>query len=198
MNSTSNYISANKTAWNTKTEHHINSEFYDMPGFLNGNNSLKEIELNILGNVKGKSILHLQCHFGQDSLSLARMGAKVTGIDFSDKAIEKARELNSQLNLDAQFICCDIYDLPNQLNKQFDIVFTSYGTIGCKLPDLDRWAEVVSQFLKPNGQFVMADFHPVVWMMDNEFQKIQYNYFNVEEIVEHETEPRQSGRSDTN
>ena len=79
-------------------------------------------------NVKGKKILHLQCHFGQDTISLSRMGAEVTGIDLSDKAIDAAREIATQLNVNTKFICCDIFDLPNHLNEQFDIVFTSYGT----------------------------------------------------------------------
>jgi 2-polyprenyl-3-methyl-5-hydroxy-6-metoxy-1,4-benzoquinol methylase len=115
----------------------------------------KSIELELLGNVKGLSILHLQCHFGQDSLSLARMGAHVTGIDLSDKAIKTAQELNAELHLNAEFICSDIYDLPQHLNKQFDIVFTSYGTIGW-LPDLNKWAQIIHHFLKPEGKFIFV------------------------------------------
>ena len=107
----------------------------------------------------------------------------ITVLDISEKAIEKAREINKQLNLNTTFICCDIYDLPNHLNEKFDIVFTSYGTIGW-LPDLNKWAKVVSHFLKPDGKFVMADFHPVVWMFDNDFREVFYNYFNTEEIIE--------------
>ena len=128
----------------------------------------------------------MQCHFGQDSLSLARMGAKVTGVDLSDKAIEKAIEFNQLLHLDAKFICCDIYDLPTYLNEKFDIVFTSYGTIGW-LPDLSKWANIVSKYLKPNGKFIMAEFHPVVWMFDNDFKTVFYNYFNVTSIIEDES-----------
>ncbi len=186
MKSAPDYISKNKTAWNAKTKYHLDSEFYDMKSFLDGKNSLKEIELNLLGDVNEKSVVHLQCHFGQDSLSLARMGAKVTGVDFSDQAICQAKELNTKLNLDAQFICSDLYDLPNQLNEKFDLVFTSYGTIGW-LPDLDRWVSIIAHLLKPGGQFIMADFHPFVWMMDANFTKIQYPYFNVEDIIETET-----------
>jgi SAM-dependent methyltransferase len=179
------YINTNKQAWNNKTQVHIESAFYDNENFLKGKSTLNSIELELLGSISGKSILHLQCHFGQDSLSLARLGAKVTGVDFSDKAIAKAQEFNRQLDLDAKFICCDIYDLPNHLEEQFDIVFTSYGTIGW-LPDLTKWATIVSRFLKPNGKFVMADFHPVVWMYDNDFKEVFYSYFNIEPIIEHE------------
>ncbi|WP_276134551.1 class I SAM-dependent methyltransferase [Polluticoccus soli] len=177
MNTAPDYIEKNRKSWNQRTEVHVESEFYDIPGFLSGKSSLKEIELHMLGDVKGKTILHLQCHFGQDSLSLARMGAKVTGADLSDKAIEKAKELNTQMGLDADFICCDIYDLPKHLDKQFDIVFTTYGTIGW-LPDLDKWAGIISHYLKPGGQFIFVDFHPVLWMFDDAVEKVGYNYFN--------------------
>ncbi|MES2478307.1 MAG: class I SAM-dependent methyltransferase [Bacteroidota bacterium] len=178
-----NYIEVNKNLWNKKVAHHVESAFYDVPGFLAGKSSLKAIELDLLGDIKGKSLLHLQCHFGQDTISLARMGASTTGVDFSDAAIEKATELARQTNADAQFICTDIYQLPEVLDKQYDIVFTSYGTIGW-LPDMDKWAGVVSRFLKPGGKFIIVDFHPVVWMFDNEFSHIQYPYFNQEAIIE--------------
>ena len=186
MNESNNYININKQTWNNKTDVHVDSEFYDNKNFLKGKSTLNSIELELLGDVSGKTILHLQCHFGQDSLSLARLGAKVIGVDLSDKAIEKAKSFANQLQLDASFICCDIYDLPNHLIEKFDIVFTSYGTIGW-LPNLNKWAKVVSHFLKPNGKFIMADFHPVVWMYDNDFKEVFYSYFNVEPIIEEET-----------
>ncbi|MCG2611755.1 class I SAM-dependent methyltransferase [Flavobacterium sp. SM15] len=180
-----NYLEINKASWNQKTAVHVTSDFYDMERFLNGKSTLKDIELSILGDVSGKKILHLQCHFGQDTISLARLGASTTGVDLSDKAIEKATELAVQLNADAKFICSDVYDLPNYLHEKFDIVFTSYGTIGW-LPDLDKWAKVISHFLKPDGKFVFAEFHPVVWMFDYDFKKVQYSYFNIETILETE------------
>jgi SAM-dependent methyltransferase len=89
------------------------------------------------------------------------------------------------MDSDTSFICCDIYDLPYHLNEEFDIVFTSYGTIGW-LPDLDKWATIVSNFLKPSGKFVFVEFHPVVWMFDDNFEKIGYNYFNSGAITEAE------------
>jgi len=156
-----------------------------MENFIKGKTSLNEIELDLLGNIEGKSILHLQCHFGQDTISLARMGAHVTGIDFSDKAIAEAKLLAKQTNVEAKFICCDIYDLPVYLNEKFDIVFTSYGTIGW-LPDLDKWAKIISRFLRDEGILIFVEFHPVVWMFDNNFEKIGYNYFNTESIEETE------------
>ena len=183
MENQPDYININKQTWNEKTDVHIASEFYDMESFLHGKSTLNDIELPLLGAISGKKILHLQCHFGQDTLSLARMGAQVTGIDLWDKAIERAREFAAKLNLDATFICCDIYDAPNHSDETFDIVFTSYGTIGW-LPDLEKWANVIAHFLKPGGRFIMADFHPVVWMFDDNFKTVFYNYFNVEPIIE--------------
>ena len=186
MNIPQNYIHSNKDAWNKRTGIHIDSEFYDVKAFMEGKSSLNSTELALLGDVKGKKILHLQCHFGQDSLSLARMGAKVTGVDLSDSAIAKAKELNDTLQLDAQFICCDVYDLPQHLEEQFDIVFTSYGVIGW-LPDLLRWGKLIHHFLKPGGRLILVEFHPLVWMFDNDYTRIQYSYFNTEAIVEQST-----------
>lgn len=181
-----NYLNINKKSWNNKVETHVNSEFYDMENFMKTQNSLNPIELNLLPNLKGKTVLHLQCHFGQDSISLSKLGAKVVGVDLSDKAISKARELAEELQADAEFICCDVYDLPNHLNQQFDFIFSSYGTIGW-LPDINQWASIVSQFLKPKGQFVFVEFHPVVWMFDDDFTHIKYHYSNKEPIQETET-----------
>jgi len=185
MISENNYLEVNLNSWNNRVEAHLKSEFYDMEGFMKGNSSLNEIELKLLGDVKGKSILHLQCHFGQDSISFSRMGARVTGIDLSDKAIQKAEEIAKATQTDAKFICCDLYNLPKHLDEKFDIVFTSYGTIGW-LPDMDKWAKIVSQYLKPGGQFVFVEFHPVVWMFDDNFEKITYSYFNTGAIIDTE------------
>lgn len=181
-----NYIAINKACWNAKTKSHLNSKFYDVEGFLKGKSSLNDIELQLLESVMGKKILHLQCHFGQDSLSLQRMGAQVTGVDLSDEAIKSAKRLNETLQLNAQFVCCDIYELSNYLNDTFDIVFTSYGTIGW-LPDLNRWAKLINRYLKPNGQFVFVEFHPVVWMFDNDFKTIAHRYFKSDAIIETES-----------
>jgi 2-polyprenyl-3-methyl-5-hydroxy-6-metoxy-1,4-benzoquinol methylase len=180
------YLDINKASWNEKTETHINSAFYDNESFLKGKSTLNSIELELLGDVSGKKILHLQCHFGQDSISLARLGAEVIGIDLSDKAIDKANEFAKKLNVNAKFICSDVYETINVLNEKFDVIFTSYGTIGW-LPDLDKWAKVITHFLKPGGKFIMVDFHPVVWMYDDNFKSVFYNYFNVEPIIEEET-----------
>lgn len=183
MKTEQNYIEINRQSWNNRIASHLTSEFYNLEGFLKGKSSLNAIELNLLGDIKGKTILHLQCHFGLDTISLSRLGAKVTGVDLSDKAIENARKIAKDTQTNTTFICCDIYDLPSYLNEKFDIVYTSYGTIGW-LPDLNKWAKIISKFLKPTGQFVFVEFHPVVWMFDDNFDKIDYRYFNSGAIVE--------------
>ena len=186
MSTQPDYVELNRHAWNMRTTYHVQSSFYHIKEFTKGESSPNAIELTLPGDIKGKSILHLQCHFGQDSLSLARMGAEVTGIDLSDKAIGEAKSLNNQLGLNATFICCNIYNLTQHLHKQFDIVFTSYGTINW-LPDLEQWGNIISTFLKRGGRFVFAEFHPVIWMYDNDFEKIDYKYFKADPICETET-----------
>lgn len=181
-----NYLEINREAWNAKVEPHLKSEFYDLEGFLAGKTSLQEIETVLLGSVKGKKILHLQCHFGQDSISLSRMGAEVTAVDLSDKAIEAARMLAEQTGEEVRFICSNVYDLPGILKETFDIVFTSYGVIGW-LPDLNKWASLISNFLGEKGRVVFVEFHPVVWMFDDSFNSVAYRYFNSGPIVEYET-----------
>ena len=118
-----NYQEINRKTWNDKTDVHIDSAFYDMAAFRAGKNTLNSIELPLLGDVSGKRILHLQCHFGQDSLSLSRIGAKVTGIDISDKSIQRAKELSEELHLPATFIRSDVYNTLEHVSEKFDIVF---------------------------------------------------------------------------
>lgn len=182
MNKNQEYFQANKELWNQRTTVHRDSDFYNLAGFKRGETVLTPIELGELGDVKGKTLLHLQCHFGMDSLDWARRGAKVTGVDLSDTAIGQAAQLNNELGLDAAFVCCNVLDTCDHVSGEFDIVFTSYGTIGW-LPDLEPWAKVIAAKLKPGGLFYIAEFHPMVWMFDDEFTYIQYAYENREVIV---------------
>ena len=175
------YFDSNQKAWDLRTMVHLKSSMYDLEGWKKGGNSLKEVEIRELGDIAGKKVLHLQCHFGQDTLSLARMGAEVTGVDFSEKAIEAARELADEVNLPARFICCNVYDLPEHLDEAFDIVFCSYGVIGW-LPDLEPWGKIVAKYVKPGGFFYIAEFHPVVWMLDEEFTFVKYPYHKTDPI----------------
>lgn len=182
MENYSGYFEANKELWNQRTVVHKDSSFYNLAGFKNGETVLTPIELKELGDVSGKTMLHLQCHFGMDSLDWARRGALVTGVDISDNAIQEATQLNKELGLNARFVCCNVYDTSLHVKELFDIVFTSYGTIGW-LPDLQPWANMIAERLKPGGVFYMADFHPVLWMFDDDFTHIQYSYENKEVIV---------------
>ncbi len=165
------YQRLNQLAWNERTKLHLQSEFYDVKGFLSGRSSLREIELAEL-SVKGKSLLHLQCHFGLDTLSWAREGAaSVAGLDLSDEAITSARQLAEQAAIDAEFVCGDLYQAPALLQRQFDLVYVSYGAL-VWLPDLHRWAETVSACLKPGGELYLAEFHPLQALFDG------YDYFH--------------------
>jgi SAM-dependent methyltransferase len=158
--SDADYLDMNRAAWDQRATVHFESAFYDVPGFLAGNTSLREIELAELTGVGGRRLLHLQCHFGLDTLSWARLGANCTGVDISPVAIEQARRLAAMARLDAQFVCSDVYGFRPEAPGAYDIVFTSYGAI-CWLPDLARWAEVVSSNLAAGGTFYMVEFHPV-------------------------------------
>ena len=132
MNDKSEIIRQN---WNERTPIHAASSFYNVDGFESGDITLTNTEIEEMGSVVGKSLLHLQCHFGMDTMSWSRLGANATGVDISDTAIELARELNDELCLNTRFIRSNIYDLPDVLNEQFDIVYTAIGAL-CWLPDM--------------------------------------------------------------
>jgi SAM-dependent methyltransferase len=152
-------LRSNEELWDNWTDLHLRSAFYDVAGFRAGRSSLQSIEREELGDVAGKSLLHLQCHFGLDTLSWARLGAAVTGVDFSGRAITAAGALAKELGLPARFVQSDVYGSPALLRDQFDIVFTSYGVLFW-LPDLRRWADIITHFLKPGGVFYIVEFHP--------------------------------------
>jgi len=153
------YLHANQRRWDQLTLEHEHSAFYDLAGFRAGKDRLRSIELEELGDVAGKSLLHLQCHFGLDTLAWARRGAEVMGIDFSEKSIALARSLSEELSIPAEFVCSDVAALPEALTGEFDIVFTSYGVLH-GLPDLHRWGQVIAHFLKPGGIFYIVEDHP--------------------------------------
>ena len=165
----------NRESWNELTALHAESSFYDLEGFKKGKTSLNHIEIEELGDIRGKKLLHLQCHFGMDTLSLARQGAEVVGVDISDASIQKARELSAELKIPAKFVRSNVYDIENVLNETFDIVYVSYGAINW-LDDLDKWAKIISRYLKPNGTFYMVEFHPFRYMF-NDQSEISYSYF---------------------
>lgn len=184
------YFSTNLALWNELTEINSKSSSYNLEEFKMGGIVLPGIVKEEVGDVKGKSLLHLQCHFGMDTLSWARLGAKVTGVDFSDKAINLARALRKELNLEANFICSNIYNLQEVLtDEKFDIVFTSMGVL-CWLPDLNKWAKIIAHYLKENGIFYIFELHPILNIFENESHtkelKIRYSYFHKEEPMKWE------------
>ncbi len=160
----------NRDRWDELVGIHIKSrepEGYDLAGFMEGCSALQSVEIEEVGDVKDKSLLHLQCHFGLDTLSWARLGARVTGVDFSERGIEQARALAAELGMNARFILANLYDLPLALEEEFDIVFTSYGAVNW-LPDLRAWAQIVARFVRPGGFFYIVDAHPFARVFDSE------------------------------
>lgn len=179
------FIQSNLALWDAWASFHPDTEMYNMEAFRNGTSSLTPLEWGALkGRVEGRSLLHLQCHFGQDTLSFARAGAVATGVDFSAEAIRKAKALSAELNVPADFIQAEVSTL--SLPATFDWVFTSYGVLTW-LPDLMPWAQVVSRHLKPGGRFYIAEFHPAMMMFEFETGRYGYSYFNTgkpyEEVV---------------
>ncbi len=177
------YLQANQKRWDQLTLEHKESEFYDLEGFRQGKDRLRSIELSELGDVAGKTLLHLQCHFGMDTLAWARRGAIATGVDFSPEAITLARSLSEELDIPARFVCTDIYDLPDALSGEFDIVFTSYGVLH-GLPDLQRWGQIIAHYLKPGGIFYIVEDHPFFRVFrakpEGEFRAERSYFFNEE------------------
>jgi ubiquinone/menaquinone biosynthesis C-methylase UbiE len=178
---TDEYMEANRRHWDEVVGIHVASDFYDVASFQSGRSKLKPLELAEVGDVRGKTLLHLQCHFGMDTLSWARdEGAIVTGADFSQNAIDQARRHAVELGIDARFVHSNIYDLPANLDGQFDVVFTSYGVLGW-LPDVERWAHVAAHFVRPGGTFYIAEFHPIANIFDDapgvDDLHVRYPYF---------------------
>ena len=177
-------IDGNRELWDELAPIHVASAFYDVEGFKAGRSSLRHIELGELGDVTGKSLLHLQCHFGLDTLSWARLGARVTGVDLSPRSIGIARLLAEQIGTDATFHCASVYDLQDVVSGDFDVVFTSYGALQW-LPDIRRWAEVVARFVRPGGVFYIVEFHPVIQVFgDSGELRLDDSYFYRPEPVE--------------
>lgn len=160
------HLETNRRRWDELAPLHVRSDFYDVPGFLAGASSLRPIEVDELGDVAGRSLLHLQCHIGLDTLSWARRGARVTGVDFSEASLAEARVLAARAGLEAKFVCASVEALPDVLSGRFDVVFTSYGVL-CWIADLGRWGRTVAHFLKPGGVFYIVESHPFAEVFDD-------------------------------
>jgi SAM-dependent methyltransferase len=188
-------IAANARMWDEWARINQGSELYAMAAFRAGQTSLKPIELEQVGSVAGKSLLHLQCHFGQDTLSWARSGARVTGVDLSSEAIRRAQALAAELKIDARFICSDVLELTALGRELFDIVFVSYGAL-IWLPDVDRWAQTIARHLKPGGMFHLVEFHPMVMMLDDDAKSITTSYFGGDALTYQATSSYAGGGHD--
>ena len=197
MDPEKDYAKVNKALWNKKTAFHLPSAFYDNQRFIDGRSSLNTIELDLLGDVKGKRILHLQCHFGQDTISLATLGAtRVVGLDFSPEAIRQAEKLNTACGTQVSFIESDVLQTLPHLENTFDVVFASYGVVGWH-PSAKAWMDAAFHYLKPGGSLVLVDFHPVLWILDEEFKEIKYPYFNTGVIIENSAGSYAAPEADT-
>lgn len=192
------YKESNRLLWNEMTPIHARSDFYGLDAFKAGKSSLKAVELGEVGEVAGKTLLHLQCHFGMDMLSWARLGARVTGVDISDDAIALAWKLSEELGIPARFIRSDLYHLPEELDEKFDVVFTSYGVLPW-LSDLGRWAQVIAGFLAPGGVFHLVEFHPLTSVFHDAIDSPELvqvrSYFHEDQPVRWEPEGTYADRS---
>ena len=189
-------IGTNRETWDRWTDLNYASDFYDVDGFKAGRSSLDPIELAGVGDVAGRRLLHLQCHFGMDTISWARLGARVAGVDFSPRAIERAIELARACDVTAEFYCCDVSEAATRVPGEFDIVFVSYGAISW-LPELETWARTIAAKLARGGRLFVVDHHPSLWVFDDTDPpttaaadaqlRYRYPYFGTEALREEAT-----------
>lgn len=177
----------NRENWDQRVPIHVASKFYDVDGFVAGGCALKAIDKEELGEVAGKSLLHLQCHFGLDTMSWARRGASVTGLDFSAKAVAAARSIAGRAGLEARFVESDVYDAVEALEgARFDVVYTGIGAL-CWLDDIARWARIVAALLVPGGTLYLREGHPMLWALADDREDgrlvIDYPYFTGPEPI---------------
>jgi len=175
------WFAVNRAHWDERVPLHLRGRFYDIDGFKAGRSTLKRHELCDLAPVSGKRLIHLQCHFGLDTLSWARLGAVVVGLDFSAPAIEAARSLANETGIAAEFVEGNVYDAPRLLpGRLFDVVYTGLGAL-MWLPDIERWADVVAALLAPGGELYLIEFHPTQWMLsESDPLRIVDSYFTEE------------------
>ena len=177
------WFEVNREMWDERVPIHVGSELYDVEAFIAGRSSLRSFELAELTDVRGRTLVHPQCHFGEDTLSWARLGAHVTGLDFSGPAIEAARELAERCDLQAEFVQANVYDCVESLGgRRFDIVYTGLGALNW-LPDVERWADVMASLVAPDGCLYLAEFHPFSHVFGDDDLTVEYPYFHDEPFV---------------
>jgi SAM-dependent methyltransferase len=172
------WLEANRANWDERVPIHATGEFYDVVSFKGGQERLRPFEISEVGDVSGKDLVHLQCHFGIDTLSWARRGARVVGLDFSAPAVAEARRLADELGLDASFVQADVYEAPGALGgRDFDVVYTGLGALNW-LPDIRRWAGVVAGLIRPGGFLYLSEFHPFSFVFGDDDLTVTYDYFS--------------------
>jgi SAM-dependent methyltransferase len=155
-------VRRNRLFWDWQTRENIKARHYEVGRLKRGGGTLHDLEIQEVGPVRGKRLLHLQCNVGVDSISWARRGARVTAVDYSKEALSFGRALAGELRERVEFVESDVYSLPRVLKRagRYDLVFTSYGILFW-LPDLRRWARVAAHFMKPGGTFYIVEHHPI-------------------------------------
>jgi SAM-dependent methyltransferase len=194
------YLAINRANWDDRVPIHVASDFYDVAAFKSGSCTIRPFELLEVGDVTGRDLVHLQCHFGLDTLSWARRGARATGLDLSEAAVAQAGRLAEETGVAARFVAADVYDAPEALGETYDIVYSGIGAL-VWLPDLTRWARTVARLLRPGGFLYLAELHPFADILDEEtgttvtndyfhrgpqVWKFPYSYAG-DEILEHDT-----------
>lgn len=172
-------LEANRANWDERTDVHLQSRFYDVEGWLRDERGPRQREVEMLGDVADLRLLHLQCHFGLDSLAWARAGAHVTGLDFSAASVSAAQDLARRAGLadHATFVCGDVLDAVEILGHEtLDIVYVSVGAL-CWLPSVDRWARQVAALVAPGGRFFLHDGHPLTWALADDQACLAHSYF---------------------
>jgi SAM-dependent methyltransferase len=174
------WFDVNREMWDERVPIHVGSEHYDVEAFVDGRSSLRPFELAELPEVRGRTLVHPQCHFGEDTLSWARRGAEVTGLDFSGPAVEAARELAARCGLEAEFVQANVYAAAEALGgRRFDIVYTGIGALNW-LPDIERWAAVMASLVARGGCLYLTEFHPFSHVFSDDDFTVQYPYFHHE------------------
>ncbi len=195
------YFEANRRRWDEVVGIHTKSTTgaYRLDEFRNGAEVLAPIEAAEIGDVTGKNLLHLQCHFGLDTLSLARRGATVTGLDFAPRAVAAARALSAETGVPGTFVEGNLHDAPELIDGQFDVVYVTWGAINW-LPDIRRWAEIVAHFLAPGGYLYLLEGHPAVLALEQvEDGRLvpTYPYFQGSEPLTFDDQTTYTGDTDT-
>ncbi len=185
----SDYRSVNHANWEARVPHHVASDEYGLGRFDDPDvlSSVVRFDLPRLGDIGGLDLVHLQCHIGTDTISLARLGARVTGLDFSESAIDAARALSASAGPHVDYVVADVYDAVEVLGaERFDRVVTGIGAL-CWLPSVDRWAAVVAGLLRPGGELFIREGHPVLWAVDDPrpdgLVALEYPYFETDGVA---------------